>query len=279
MKGKILVSLLLGGVLMTSVFGTTAFAKTIEDVTDTKTGTVETSKDETIVTASRIGDDINSDAEASDEVTSADGETAERSDAPLSLDGNMALVDDIVTDGGKQFITLTTRDGHYYYLIIDRASNKEQNVYFLNQVDEKDLLSAMTVEDRKDFENEQAEKAAAAAAAEAEKKAQEEAARKAAASALAGDGGQEDPAEVQNSQAGKEGSILPGGLTLASMAVLLGAVAAAVGATLLIVFLIRKRKAGAASAPDPDAGYGDAYDDAYIIEEDEDTEGIYGQNN
>ena len=39
---------------------------------------------------------------------------------PLTPDGNMNLVDDMVTSSGKQFITVTTRDGNYFYIIIDR---------------------------------------------------------------------------------------------------------------------------------------------------------------
>ena len=60
---------------------------------------------------------------------------------PLTPKGNATLVDDY--GGNKQLITVTTKGGNYFYILIDRAAEGEQTVHFLNQVDEADLMALM----------------------------------------------------------------------------------------------------------------------------------------
>ena len=67
----------------------------------------------------------------------------ESSGAPLTPDGNLELVDDVYqTSDGKQFITVQSKNDNTFYIVIDRDKNGE-NVYFLNLVDEADLMALM----------------------------------------------------------------------------------------------------------------------------------------
>ena len=99
---------------------------------------------------------------------------------PLTPEGNLTLVDDYHTtysDGsGQQFITLVSKSGAYFYLVIDRAADGDQTVHFMNLVDEADLLALMEEEQAEAYNAEKE----AAAQAELEKQQAEEEAKKAA---------------------------------------------------------------------------------------------------
>lgn len=109
----------------------------------------------------------------------------ETDSGPLTPEGNLSLVDDYHTtysDGsGQQFITLVSKSGAYFYLVIDRAADGDQTVHFMNLVDEADLLALME-EDQAEAYNAEKE---AAIQAELEKQQAEEEAKKAAEEAKA----------------------------------------------------------------------------------------------
>ena len=91
----------------------------------------------------------------------------------LTPEGNLTLVDDYHTnysDGsGQQFITLVSKSGATFYLVIDRNAKGQQTVHFMNLVDEADLLALME-EDAADAYTAEKE-----AAAQAEQDAQQQA--------------------------------------------------------------------------------------------------------
>jgi hypothetical protein len=94
----------------------------------------------------------------------------------LTPEGNLTLVDDYRTDysdgSGQQFITLVSKSGATFYLVIDRNSKGAQTVHFMNLVDEADLLALMEEEAADAYT---AEKEAAAQAELDRLKAEEEA--------------------------------------------------------------------------------------------------------
>ena len=117
----------------------------------------------------------------------------DESSGALTPEGNLTLVDDYHTnysDGsGQQFITLVSKSGNTFYLVIDRNAKGQQTVHFMNLVDESDLLALMEDEDADAYTAEKE----AAAQAELERKQAEEDAKKAEEEAAAS--GTEQPKE------------------------------------------------------------------------------------
>ena len=183
-------------------------------------------------------------------VTVTDEETG-----ALTPEGNLTLVDDYHTnysDGsGQQFITLVSKSGNAFYLVIDRNAKGQQTVHFMNLVDEADLLTLMEEEDADAYTAEKE-------AAEQDKLKAEEEAKKAAEEAAAS--GTEQPKE------NKVTKIASGFLGV----VVLTALAAGGG---FYAFAKRKRKKQAEKeALDPDANYTEDKGDFAIPTEDEPEE-------
>ena len=159
----------------------------------------------------------------------------------LTPEGNLTLVDDYHTnysDGsGQQFITLVSKSGNTFYLVIDRNAKGQQAVHFMNLVDEADLLALMEEEEADAYT---AEKEAAAQAERDRLKAEEEA-KKAAEEAAAS--GTEQPKE------NKVTKIASGFLGVVVL------IALAAGGIFYAFTKQKQKKKAEKEALDPDANY------------------------
>ena len=159
----------------------------------------------------------------------------------LTPEGNLTLVDDYHTnysDGsGQQFITLVSKSGNTFYLVIDRNAKGQQTVHFMNLVDEADLLTLMEEEEADAYT---AEKEAAAQAEQDRMKAEEEA-KKAAEEAAAS--GTEQPKE------NKVTKIASGFLGVVVL------IALAAGGIFYAFTKQKQKKQAEKEALDPDANY------------------------
>ena len=173
---------------------------------------------------------------------------------PLTPDGNMTLVDNVTTSTGtKQFLTLTSREGNFYYLIIDYDKDGNQNVHFLNQVDERDLIGLMDEDEARELEEQLAAKKA------------EEDAKKAALEAPVTQTPEPEPEpspepekyfEIAGFEIPQKTFVACIGLALIAMICLAG-----------FIILTKKKKAET-KMPDPDADYDEDYGDEIDIPED-----------
>ena len=159
----------------------------------------------------------------------------------LTPEGNLTLVDDYHTDysdgSGQQFITLVSKSGATFYLVIDRNAKGQQTVHFMNLVDEADLLSLMEDEDAEAYIAEKE----AAAQAEQERKQAEEDAKKAAEEAAASGSEQTGGNKVTKYAA-----------TFLGVLVLVGLVA---GGGIYTFMKQKQKKQAEKEALDPDANY------------------------
>ena len=131
---------------MTLILGSSinAYAYVDESVgTEATTEAVEVEEELTVETE-----------EESTEETNAETETEEGSAGAFSESGNLSLLDDVGSDEAKklEYMTVQTKSGAVFYLVIDRSADSE-NVYFLNQVDELDLMAIMDDAQKQEYEN------------------------------------------------------------------------------------------------------------------------------
>ena len=173
----------------------------------------------------------------------------------LTPEGNLTLVDDYHTnysDGsGQQFITLVSKSGATFYLVIDRNAKGQQTVHFMNLVDEADLLALMEEEVADAYTAEKE----AAAQAEQERKQAEEDAKKAA-----------EEAEVSGSEQTGSNKVTKYAATFLGVLALVGLVA---GGGIYTFMKQKQKKQAEKEALDPDANYTEDKGDFEIPVEDE----------
>ena len=172
----------------------------------------------------------------------------------LTPEGNLTLVDDYHTDysdgSGQQFITLVSKSGATFYLVIDRNSKGAQTVHFMNLVDEADLLALMEEEDADAYN---AEKEAAAKAEQDKLKAEEEAKKAAEEAEKAADAPKEN--KVTKYAAGFLGVV--------------ALIALVAGGGVYFFIQQKNKKQAEKEALDPDANYTEDKGDFEIPTEDE----------
>ena len=121
MRNKVVKKLLMIAMAVTMISGTsiaTVYANANPPAEETTTQVVEETATESTEDTGRV--------------------TGEGDNSAFSTPGNAQLVDDKENDDTKQFLTIQTKKGNTFYMVIDRSSNTE-NVYMMSLVDENDL--------------------------------------------------------------------------------------------------------------------------------------------
>ena len=262
------------GITASAEEAATEGASAVEDIDDIpEDDSAELKDDETDISAEDTSSVSDDDSDDMEKFRGVMGELAEagttdvapdyENDPYYDTDGNATLIksEKIVYNSEEmQFIAVTTKDGHVFYVLINySAKNGEDNVYFLNRVDDYDLYALLYAgaeddEDSSKITPEQAAQAAEQANGRVKHDSGADTADTAETTASGGDAADGDevtpPAQPAN---------------MGSMYLVLGVLALfGVGAA---VFFFMKKKNGGKSAVQVEPDYDD--DDTEIVENDD----------
>lgn len=243
------------------------------DTTETTSDTAESSDTEE---TSSVSEDNTDDMEKFREVM---GELAEAGttevepdyygDSYYDTDGNATLIKSeriMYNSEEMQFIAVTTKDGHVFYVLINySAENAEDQVFFLNKIDDYDLYALLYAGAEDDDEKKKITPEQAAQAAE-----------KANGRVQSGDGGDTadtaETAEDGEDATDSAAQAKPVPMSKNSMMLVLGAIAL-IGVGGAGFFLMKKKNGGGSkSAMQVEPEYDD---DNEITEDDEDEMNFY----
>lgn len=136
-KKYLMVITMVVGMLFSAAMPALAYTGGAEQ-TETDTSNVGTVTDNTSVETEDTEDTAVTEEPSDTEESEDEGSQGRVQGTPFSVPGNGQLVDDKTDDESKQFLTIQTKNGNTFFMVLDRSNNTE-NVYMLSMIDENDL--------------------------------------------------------------------------------------------------------------------------------------------
>lgn len=136
-KKYLMVITMVVGMLFSAAMPALAYTGGAEQ-TETDTSNVGTVTDNTSVETEDTEDTAVTEEPSDTEESKDEGSQGRMQGTPFSVTGNGKLVDDKADDESKQFLTIQTKNGNTFFMVLDRSNNTE-NVYMLSMIDENDL--------------------------------------------------------------------------------------------------------------------------------------------
>ena len=130
---------------LSSIIVLTPFTASAEDVTEVSETTVGVSSETTVLESTLPVSLDNRDttisvADSAD--FSKNAETSQAAEKSTLPSGNGMLLEDVPDENvNRQFLTIQSKNGNTFYIVIDKDNEGKGNVYFMNLVDEYDLMA------------------------------------------------------------------------------------------------------------------------------------------